>query len=203
MSHHPGGEGGDNQSMCFLSCALIMRPLSPYVWADSRPANDNITKHLVHLQCSCHQPALSFRLQLVPDQDTNLAGTSDAASQADVACFKALKESPDATKYPYAARWWKHIATYEADFAKLPGDASKPYTVYGPDDVTSKEEADDVDLFGSDKEEDAEAARIREERLTAYKEKKAAKPKAAAKSVVIMDVKPWGAYWPHTISFAL
>lgn len=55
---------------------------------------------------------------------------------------------------------------------------------------------DDVDLFGSDnEEEDAEAARVREERLAAYKEKKAAKPKAAAKSVVIMDVKPWGAYY--------
>ncbi|KAK2596494.1 hypothetical protein N8I77_013382 [Diaporthe amygdali] len=124
-----------------------------------------------------------------------------AASQADVACFKALNESPDAAKYPYAARWWKHIASYEADFATLPGDASKPYTVYGPDVVAATlspakapaaEEDDDVDLFGSgDEEEDAEAARIREERVAAYKEKKAAKPKAAAKSVVIMDVKPW------------
>ncbi|KAG6355159.1 hypothetical protein INS49_004240 [Diaporthe citri] len=124
------------------------------------------------------------------------------ASQADVACFKALKESPDGAKYPHAARWWKHIASYEADFATLPGDASKPYTVYGPDVVaatlnpakapTADEGDDDVDLFGSDDEvEDAEAARIREERLAAYREKKAAKPKAAAKSVVIMDVKPW------------
>ena len=59
-----------------------------------------------------------------------------------------------------------------------------------------KEEDDDVDLFGSDDddEEDAEAARIREERLAAYREKKAGKPKVAAKSVVIMDVKPWGAF---------
>ncbi|PTB75249.1 hypothetical protein M440DRAFT_1402789 [Trichoderma longibrachiatum ATCC 18648] len=47
-------------------------------------------------------------------------------------------------------------------------------------------------LFGSDdEEEDAEAVRIREERLAAYREKKAAKPKVAAKSVVTMDVKPW------------
>jgi elongation factor 1-beta len=116
-----------------------------------------------------------------------------------------LTASPDAAKYPHAARWWNHIASYEAEFATLPGDASKPYTVYGPDVAaatlhtaeapTAAEEDDDVDLFGSDdEEEDAEAARIREERLAAYKEKKAAKPKAAAKSVVIMDVKPWGAY---------
>lgn len=134
-----------------------------------------------------------------------LAGSSYAASQADVTCFKALSERPDAAKYPHAARWWKHIASYEADFATLPGDASNPYTVYGPDIVAAtlnpakvpaaEEEDDDVDLFGSDEEEeDAEAARIREERLTAYREKKAAKPKAAAKSIVLMDVKPWGAY---------
>lgn len=144
-----------------------------------------------------HQPSASFYLQLAPNQETNLVGSSDAASQADVACFKALKGSPDAAKYPHAARWWKHIASYEADFANLPGDASKPYTVYGPDVITAakEEKDDDVDLFSSDidEEEDAEAARIREERLAAYKEKKAAKPKAAAKSIVLMDVKPWGA----------
>ncbi|CAN8098599.1 unnamed protein product [Discula destructiva] len=125
-----------------------------------------------------------------------------AASQADVACFQAMNESPDAAKYPHAARWWKHIASYEADFAKLPGDASKPHTVYGPDVAAAslkaakapvtEEEEDDVDLFGSeDEEEDVEAARIREERLADYKEKKAVKPKAAAKSLVLMGVKPW------------
>jgi elongation factor 1-beta len=144
-------------------------------------------------------------LQLVPHQETDLYGSSYAASQADVACFKALNESPDAAQYPHAARWWKHIASYEALFATLPGDASKPYTIYGPDPVTTtlnpvkvpaaEEEDDDVDLFGSDDEEgDAEAARIYKERLAAYEKRKAAKPKAAAKSVVIMDVKPWGAY---------
>ncbi|KAG8157992.1 hypothetical protein KVR01_012264 [Diaporthe batatas] len=117
-----------------------------------------------------------------------------AASQADVACFQALKQSPDAAEHPHAARWWAHIASYEADFTTLPGDASKPYTAYGPDIVAAEaEENDDVDLFGSEEEEeqDAEAARVREERLAAYKEERAGKPKAAAKSVVIMDVKPW------------
>ncbi|RYP70173.1 hypothetical protein DL769_005052 [Monosporascus sp. CRB-8-3] len=123
-------------------------------------------------------------------------------SQADVATFKALSSAPDASKYPHAARWYKHIASFEDEFPTLPGDASKPYTVYGPDvaEVTlnpakapaAEEEEDDVDLFGSDdEEEDPEAVRIREERLAAYKEKKAAKPKVAAKSVVTMDIKPW------------
>ncbi|KAI1823973.1 hypothetical protein F4861DRAFT_507927 [Xylaria intraflava] len=125
-----------------------------------------------------------------------------SASQADVAVFKAIKSAPDVAKYPHAARWYKHIASFEDEFATLPGDASKPYTAYGPGEAETTEAAapaaeeggddDDVDLFGSDdEEEDAEAVRVREERLAAYREKKAAKPKVAAKSVVTLDVKPW------------
>ncbi|KAI1434580.1 hypothetical protein GGR50DRAFT_687539 [Xylaria sp. CBS 124048] len=125
-------------------------------------------------------------------------------SQADVAVFKAIKSAPDSAKYPHAARWYKHIASFEDEFATLPGDASKSYTAYGPGETEATEatekapaaeegaDEDDVDLFGSDdEEEDAEAVRIREERLAAYREKKAAKPKIAAKSVVTLDVKPW------------
>lgn len=128
---------------------------------------------------------------------------SYAASQADVAVFKALKSSPEASKYPHAARWYKHIASYEEEFATLSGDASKPYTTYGPEKSTVtvntakapavEEEDDDVDLFGSDdEEEDGEAARVREERLEEYRKKKEGKTKPAAKSVVTLDVKPWG-----------
>jgi elongation factor 1-beta len=59
---------------------------------------------------------------------------------------------------------------------------------------------DDVDLFGSDdEEEDAEAARVREERLAEYAKKKAGKTKPAAKSIVTLDVKPWGTY--HTVCY--
>ncbi|KAI0383901.1 putative elongation factor 1-beta [Hypomontagnella monticulosa] len=122
-------------------------------------------------------------------------------SQADVACFKALKSTPEAGKYPHAARWYKHIASFEDEFATLSGDASKPYTVYGPDEAAvtlnpakapAAAEDDDVDLFGSDdEEEDAEAVRVREERLAAYKAKKEAKPKTIAKSLVTLEVKPW------------
>ncbi|KAH9242824.1 hypothetical protein K456DRAFT_1818502, partial [Colletotrichum gloeosporioides 23] len=123
-------------------------------------------------------------------------------SQADVAVYKALSSAPDAEKYPNAARWYKHISTYESEFATLPGDASKAYSVYGPEASelpvnpakapADEEDEDDVDLFGSDdEEEDAEAARIREERLAEYKKKKENKPKTIAKSVVTMDVKPW------------
>ena len=54
---------------------------------------------------------------------------------------------------------------------------------------------EDVDLFDSDEEEDPEAARIREERLEAYRKKKEAKPKVAAKSFVTIDIKPWGKWY--------
>lgn len=98
---------------------------------------------------------------------------------------------------------YKHIATYDNEFASLPGDASKPYSVYGPEsaeltvnpakaEAPAADEDDDVDLFGSDdEEEDPEAVRIREERLAEYKKKKEGKTKPAAKSIVTMDVKPW------------
>ncbi|KAI9051040.1 hypothetical protein LZ554_005148 [Drepanopeziza brunnea f. sp. 'monogermtubi'] len=122
-------------------------------------------------------------------------------SQADVVSFKALPSAPESAKYPHAARWYKHIASYAEEFATLEGDASKAYTTYGPEvaEVTlnpakapAAEEDDDVDLFGSDdEEEDAEAERIRNERLAEYAAKKAGKTKPAAKSVVTMDVKPW------------
>lgn len=39
--------------------------------------------------------------------------------------------------------------------------------------------------------QDAEAARIREERLKAYADKKSKKPALIAKSSIILDVKPW------------
>uniref|UniRef100_A0A5S6R4M9 Translation elongation factor EF1B beta/delta subunit guanine nucleotide exchange domain-containing protein n=1 Tax=Trichuris muris TaxID=70415 RepID=A0A5S6R4M9_TRIMR len=51
---------------------------------------------------------------------------------------------------------------------------------------------EDVDLFGTDEEsEDEEKEKIRKERLMAYEAKKSKKPVAAAKSSVILEVKPW------------
>ncbi|KAI9880345.1 MAG: Translation elongation factor 1 beta [Pleopsidium flavum] len=128
--------------------------------------------------------------------------TGYGPSQADVTSFKAFKDSPDAAKYPHAHRWYKHISSYESEFSTLSGDPSKAYTTYGPekseatlnpkDAPAAAEDEDDVDLFGSDdEEEDAEAARIREENLAAYKKKKEGKTKPAAKSIVTLDVKPW------------
>ncbi|XP_042779438.1 elongation factor 1-delta isoform X2 [Panthera leo] len=53
------------------------------------------------------------------------------------------------------------------------------------------DEDDAIDLFGSDDEEDKEAARLREERLRQYAEKKAGRPALVAKSSILLDVKPW------------
>jgi elongation factor 1-delta len=54
------------------------------------------------------------------------------------------------------------------------------------------DEDNDIDLFGSEEEEeeDKEAARLREERLRQYAEKKARKPSLVAKSSILLDVKP-------------
>ncbi|CAG5112833.1 Oidioi.mRNA.OKI2018_I69.chr2.g7004.t1.cds [Oikopleura dioica] len=59
----------------------------------------------------------------------------------------------------------------------------------------AEEDDDDVDLFGSDDEDDAEAEKIKAERVAAYNARKAAKEekkgKVIAKSNIIFDVKPW------------
>ncbi|XP_065292561.2 elongation factor 1-delta-like isoform X1 [Dermacentor albipictus] len=48
---------------------------------------------------------------------------------------------------------------------------------------------DDIDLFGS--EDDEEADKAKEERVKAYQEKKSKKPQVVAKSNIVLDVKPW------------
>ena len=130
-----------------------------------------------------------------------LSSTSYGPSQADVACFKAIKSPPEAARFPHAYRWYKHIASYEPEFSSLPGDPSKAYTTYGPEktdlavnpkDAPAEEEEEEEDLFGSDESEDEEAKKVKEANLAAYKKKKEGKEKPAAKSIVTMDVKPWG-----------
>jgi len=124
-------------------------------------------------------------------------------TQADVKTFQAIKSQPAVETYPHAFRWYRHIASFESEFASLPGDPSKDFTAYGPEvselpistkapEKAAEDDDDDVDLFGSDdEEEDAEAARVRQERLDEYNKKKAGKSKPAAKSMVTLDVKPW------------
>jgi elongation factor 1-beta len=128
-----------------------------------------------------------------------LTSSSYGASQADVASFKAIPSPPKVEKYPNAYRWYNHIKSYEPEFSTLPGDPSKGYTTYGPEavqvtsNVKDAPEDEEEDLFGSDEEEeDPEVVAERERRLADYRKKKEGKAKPAAKSIVTMDVKPWG-----------
>ena len=113
-------------------------------------------------------------------------------SQADVAAFDSLKGAcPDKAKYPHAARWYKHIESFEAagrkQFPQGSGDAPKPAAAAKP----AADDDDDVDLFGSDEENDEEAERVKQERVAAYAAKKSKKPALIAKTSVLLDVKPW------------
>ncbi|KAG8696007.1 Translation elongation factor 1 beta [Ceratobasidium sp. 394] len=117
-------------------------------------------------------------------------------SQADVGVFKAVGSAPDKATYPHAARWYAHIKSYEAEHTSLPGDAEAGAKLFGGASTSAPaaaaaEEEEDIDLFGEDEEEDAEAERVKAERVAAYNAKKANKPKTIAKSVVTLEVKPW------------
>ncbi|KAH8077083.1 hypothetical protein BXZ70DRAFT_963030 [Cristinia sonorae] len=118
-------------------------------------------------------------------------------SQADVHVFKAITSAPDASANPAIARWYTHIKSYTSEFDSLPGSSTAGEAFFGsaaaPAAPAKAEEEDDdeVDLFGSDEEEDAEAEKLKAERVAAYQAKKANKPKTVAKSVVTFEVKPW------------
>uniref|UniRef100_A0A3Q2GNL9 Elongation factor 1-beta n=2 Tax=Cyprinodon variegatus TaxID=28743 RepID=A0A3Q2GNL9_CYPVA len=109
------------------------------------------------------------------------------ASQADAAVFDAIP-SPPPQAFVHLRRWYSHIKSFQTERALLP--SAKSEFVLPPAPSASSE--DDIDLFGSDDEEEsAEAARIREQRLAAYAAKKSKKPALVAKSSILLDVKPW------------
>jgi len=86
------------------------------------------------------------------------------------------------------------LETRVSQLEKGSSAAPAPAVAPAPAEPVKEEDDDsDVDLFGSDddEEESAEAARIREERLAAYHEKKAKKPALIAKTSVLLDIKPW------------
>jgi len=123
-------------------------------------------------------------------------------SQSDVGVYTSLGKAPDASEYPHTARWYQHITSWEAEHPNLPGDKEASAKLFGGASTSApaahaeapKEAAevdDEVDLFGSDDEDDAEAERIKAERVAEYNKKKAGKAKTTAKSVVTLDVKPW------------
>jgi elongation factor 1-beta len=104
-----------------------------------------------------------------------------------VAVFKAIDAAPDPASNPHVARWYTHIKSYAAEHGSLPGSSTAGEAFIGgasaPPAGPAAGEEEEIDLFGSDEEEDAEAERIKAERVAAYNAKKAAsgKPKAVAK----------------------
>lgn len=99
--------------------------------------------------------------------------------------FKTFSGPPDAAAAPHVARWYRHIHSYQSDFETLPGTSKAGETLTAAPSApgASAEDEDEVDLFGSDEEEDAEAERIKAERVAEYAAKKANKPKTIAKVV--------------------
>ena len=103
-------------------------------------------------------------------------------SQADVAVYKAMTQAPDPERHPHSARWYKHIASYADTYETLPGDSNLAASAYGPETTAvpenpaqapAVEDEEDVDLFGSDdEEEDAAKAELTKKRLEEYAAKK-------------------------------
>lgn len=97
----------------------------------------------------------------------------------------------------HVQRWYRHIASFSDAERKAWGGSALPQVSGGQPTVkpattaAAADDDDDVDLFGSDEEEDAEAEKIKAERVKAYAEKKSKKPVLIAKSNIILDVKPW------------
>ncbi|XP_058798072.1 probable elongation factor 1-delta isoform X4 [Phymastichus coffea] len=84
------------------------------------------------------------------------------------------------------------VKTLEGQSGQAPKSSAPAPVAPAKPAKKEEEEDEDVDLFGSDSEgEDAEAAKIREERLAAYAAKKSKKPALIAKSNIILDIKPW------------
>merc|ERR1712227_690626 len=112
-------------------------------------------------------------------------------SQADTAVFEALSGAPKPDT-PHALRWYNHIKSFAAGMKQFPKSEKDVKSYTSGAASAAADDDDDVDLFGSDEEEDdEEKKRITEERLKAYAEKKAKKPKVIAKTSVLFDVKPW------------
>ncbi|KAL5007910.1 hypothetical protein ScPMuIL_016716 [Solemya velum] len=113
-------------------------------------------------------------------------------SQADTVVFSSLSGAP-AKDLVHALRWYNQIKSYsDKDRTGFSGQ-KKNISTYGPGGdaapaADDDEDSDDVDLFGSDNEEEDE---IRKKRLADYAAKKAKKPGPIAKSSIILDVKPW------------
>ncbi|KAG8237326.1 hypothetical protein J437_LFUL017528 [Ladona fulva] len=128
-------------------------------------------------------------------------------TQSDTSHFDAIQKPPTGAT-PHALRWYNHIKSFGNDRKNFPGEKTAAKPAENKPAAKKDDDDDDIDLFGSDDDEamlkfmyeeqiqdairkDAEAAKIREERLKEYAAKKSKKPAVIAKSSIVLDVKPW------------
>jgi len=114
-------------------------------------------------------------------------------SSEDVAVFKAISAAPG-TDLVNALRWWNHIKSYQSEFGSI-GCAAAAAPAESEDEEDDDDD-DDMDFFGSDDDEVDEAAeKLKQKRIEEYNARKAAKAEkkgvVAAKSMIVLDVKPW------------
>ena len=99
--------------------------------------------------------------------------------------FKAISSPPGGSANPHVARWYTHIKSYAAEHESLAGSSTAGEAFIGKPEAAAAapaaDEDDEVDLFGEDEEDDAEAEKVKAERIAAYNAKKANKPKTIAK----------------------
>nr|ACO12384.1 Nucleoside diphosphate kinase A 1 [Lepeophtheirus salmonis] len=120
-------------------------------------------------------------------------GLAALAGGSDVSGKIAKLESDNAKLHKAVADLKNTVLTLQDKVKILEKTCGSGKSVAAAPATKQVEEDDDVDLFGSssDEEEDAQKARVREERLKAYHEKKSKKPTLIAKTSVLLDVKPW------------
>ncbi|KAG0763858.1 hypothetical protein G6F57_006124 [Rhizopus arrhizus] len=105
--------------------------------------------------------------------ESKYIASNEKATEADAAVAKALGSAP-AAEFANVNKWFSEVKPSE--------EAAAP---------AAAEDEDDIDLFGSDEEEDAEAERIKAQRVAEYNAKKANKPKTIAKTTITLEIKPW------------
>jgi elongation factor 1-beta len=110
-------------------------------------------------------------------------------SQADTTVFNSISSAPS-SEYTHVLRWFNHIKSYGDSKNSFPAQKGK-LEVTGKVEKPAEKDDDDIDLFGSDEEEDEAAEKLKQERLAAYEAKKSTKAVIIAKSNIVLDVKPW------------
>jgi len=139
--------------------------------------------YLAKAQFDLNSPATMEKLAQIEKDVKDLRGEFEKLSKSIAAGFAKLEQQVTASKSSGAAP-----APASAKAATTAGgDAAKSAPAPKKEE---KKDDDDVDLFGSDSD-DEEAEKNRAERAAAHLEKKAKKPAIIAKSMIILDVKPW------------